>query len=120
MRVYGECDVKEGQVQKEEKRFKVAVILCIYKDTLHTYLATPTAEGKGDGTLSPFDLAVEYEEADDGAGPWGTGTGKPTFKSPWRGVKLYVDADVGSRFRFTNCPEGCAIGNISVDCEGPP
>jgi hypothetical protein len=73
-----------------------------FNDILHHYLATPTAEGKGEGTLSPFDLAVEYEEADKGAGPWGTGTGKPTFKSPWRGVKLYVDADVGSRFRFTD------------------
>jgi hypothetical protein len=59
LRVYGECDMKEGKVQKEEKRSKVAVILCIYKDNLHNYLATPTAEGKGEGTLSPFDLAVE-------------------------------------------------------------
>jgi hypothetical protein len=112
MRVYGECDVnegrvyrenvaKKGKVQKEEKRSIVAVILCIYKDILQNYLATPTAEGKGEGTLS-FDLAVEYEEADNGAGRWGTGTGNPTFKSPWRGVKLYVDADVGSRFRFTD------------------
>jgi hypothetical protein len=76
---------------------------CAYTKTIYiNYLATPTAEGKGEGTLSPFDLAVEYEEADKGAGPWGTGTGKPTFKSPWRGVKLYVDADVGSRFRFTD------------------
>ena len=50
--------VKKGKVQKEEKRFKVAVILCIYNHLQH-YLATPTAEGKGDGTLSPFDLAVE-------------------------------------------------------------
>ena len=93
--------VKKGKVQKEEKRLKVAVILCIYNHLQH-YLATPTAEGKGEGALAPFDLAVEYEEADNGAGPWGTGTGKPTFKSPWRGVKLYVDADVGSRFKFTD------------------
>ena len=63
---------------------------CAYTKTFYiNYLATPTADGKGEeGTLSPFDLAVEYEEADNGAGPWGTGTGKPTFKSPWCGVKL--------------------------------
>jgi hypothetical protein len=38
MRVYSECDVKEGKVQKEEKRSKVAVILCVYKDNLHQLL----------------------------------------------------------------------------------
>lgn len=50
--------VKKGKVQEEEKRFKVAVISCIYNHLQH-YLATPTAEGKGEAILSPFDLAVE-------------------------------------------------------------
>jgi hypothetical protein len=52
----------EGKVQKEEKRSKwqsYCAFTIIFNDSSTNYLATPTAEGKGEGTFSPFDLAVE-------------------------------------------------------------
>jgi hypothetical protein len=52
-------DVKVKYKRKRNDQSGSHTFTIIFNDSSTNYLATPTAEEKGEGTLSPFDLAVE-------------------------------------------------------------